>query len=144
MLQIPNREDVKDDGATSNLPRSVTHDVQQVPTVLLKSKKITKISTFNVTTGKDDWRLHEVIHHMNEHKHQYHWCARTQTNTQEEEVKYQHVDKHLLATVSAWRNKAQAATGGVGILLNPAAETVLSDETRISEGVIKATFSGKS
>ena len=67
MLQIPNREDVKDDGATSNLPRSVTHDVQQVPTVLLKSKKITKISTFNVTTGKDDWRLHEVIHHMNEH-----------------------------------------------------------------------------
>ena len=60
---------------------------------------------------------------------------------EEAEVKFKRVDKHLLATASAWRNNAYTV-GGVGILLNPAAEKVLSDVTRISERVIKATFAG--
>ena len=45
----------------------------------------------------------------------------------DEEVKFQQIDNHMLITKSAWRNKAQAATGGVGILLASAAEKVLSD-----------------
>ena len=127
VLQKPKRTDVNDEGATLNLPRSVTPDVQQVPTVLLKAKKITRISTFNLRTGKEDWRLHEVIHHMNPHKISIIGIQEHRRIHEEEEVKFQHVDKHLLATVSALRNNAQPAVGGVGILLNPAAEKVLSE-----------------
>ena len=59
-----------------------------------------------------------------------------------EDVKYEHIDNHLLVTSSAWRNNAQAAVGGVGLLLNRDAENALSDVTQISDRVIKATFSG--
>ena len=45
-------------------------------------------------------------------------------------------------TASAWRNDSQAATGGVGILINPTVEKVLCDISRISERVLKATFAG--
>ena len=48
----------------SNLQRSASSDTESVPTVLIKPKKTIKISTFNVRTAKDDWRVHELIHHM--------------------------------------------------------------------------------
>ena len=35
-----------------------------------------------------------------------------------EEAKYEEIDNHLLVTSSAWRNSAQAATGGVGFLMS--------------------------
>ena len=48
----------------SNLQRSASSDTESVPTVLIKPKKTIKISTFIVRTAKDDWRVHELIHHM--------------------------------------------------------------------------------
>ena len=52
------------------------------------------------------------------------------------------IDNHLLVTSSAWRNTAQAALGGVGLLMNKAAENCLSDVIKISNRIVKATFSG--
>ena len=57
-------------------------------------------------------------------------------------MKFQQLDNHMLITTSAWRNKSQAATGGVGILLSSAAEKVLSDISKISDRILKATFAG--
>ena len=52
------------------------------------------------------------------------------------------MDNHLIVTASAWRNIAQADTGGVGIVMNSAAEKVLCDVNKVSDRIIVATFAG--
>ena len=96
---------------------------------------------FNVRTAKDDWRVHELIHHMDKQGISI-IGIQEHRRVHSEEVKFQQIDNHMLITISAWRNKSQAATGGVGILLSNAAEKVLSDVTRISDRIVKATFAG--
>ena len=59
-----------------------------------------------------------------------------------EEIKYEEIDNHLLVTSSAWRNSAQAATGGVGFLMSKKASSALCEVTSSSERVIQATFAG--
>jgi hypothetical protein len=131
---------VNNDGETLNPDGRVVPEARRVPT-LIKPKKITKISTFNIRTAKDDWRIHELVSHMEKQNIsivglQEHRRVHT------EELLYKNMDKHLLVTSSAWRNNAQAATGGVGIIMNKAAEQVLSDVTKISDRIIKASFAG--
>ena len=135
------RTSVTHDEDALNLNRSASSDTESVPTVLVKPKKTIKISTFNVRTAKDDWRVHELIHHMDKQGISI-IGIQEHRRIHSEEVKFQQIDNHMLITISAWRNKAQAATGGVGILLSNAAEKVLSDVTRISDRIIKATFAG--
>ena len=129
------------EGNSSNLQRSGLPDTELVPTVLLKPKKTIKISTYNIRTAKDDWRVHELIHHMDKQNISI-IGIQEHRRTHNEEVKFQKIDDHMLITTSAWRNKAQAATGGVGILLSSAAEKVLSDISKISDRIMKATFAG--
>ena len=139
---MPNLAYKNHDGAALSQGGSVAPDVQQVPTDLLKPRKITKISTFNLTTGKDDWRINELIHNMDKQKFSISGIQEHKRVHVNEQIKYQHIDSHLLITASARRNTAQAAGGGVGLLLNCAAEKMLSDITWISERVTKATFAG--
>ena len=100
-------------------------------------------SSFNLKTGKDDGRINELIYHMDKQKISIIGIQEHRRVHEDEQIKYQHIDNHLLITASAWRNTAQAAVGGVCLLLNAAAEKMLSDITWISERVIKATFAGK-
>ena len=60
----------------------------------------------------------------------------------EEEIKYEHIDGHLLVTSSAWRNRAQAAVGGVGFIMNRSAEKALCEITSITNRILKASLSG--
>ena len=59
-----------------------------------------------------------------------------------EEVKYLHIDNHLLVTSSAWRNKVQAAVGGVGFILSPSSEKSLCEVVPVSDRILRASFSG--
>ena len=111
---------VKDDDEPANLGCG-TSNTQRVPTVLLKCKNTIKIATFNMRTGKENWRFHELIHHMEAQgiciiAVQEHRRVHTET------IKYERIDNHLLITTSAWRNSALAAVGDVGFILNATAE----------------------
>ena len=131
-----------DDGASLNLKRSDEPDEQQqVPTSVLKQKEIIKILTFNMRTGREQWRINEIIHHMNKYdisiiELQEHRRAH------EEEIFYEHLNNYLLITSSAWRNSSQAAVGGVGFIMNRKAEKALCDVTYVSNRIMKATFVG--
>ena len=46
-----------------------------------------------------------------------------------------------MITSSAWRNDAQAAVGGVGLLLSPKIKKTLCNVFSYSEGVLLADFS---
>ena len=56
-------------------------------------------------------------------------------------IKYCRVESYTFVTSSAWRNEAQAATGGVGLLLSPRARKTLQRTLRFSERILIAEFS---
>ena len=60
----------------------------------------------------------------------------------EEKIKYEEKNNHVLVTSSAVRNKAQAAIGGVDLLLNKKAASALCEVTSISGRIMQATFAG--
>ena len=129
------------DGPPSNLQRSDGPEEQQVPTPILKPKKTINIASFNIRTGKDDWRIHELIHHMDKYNISI-IGLQEHRRVHEEEIKYENIDGHLLVTSSAWRNSSQAAIGGVGFLMNRNAEKALCDVTSVTSRILRATFAG--
>ena len=61
---------------------------------------------------------------------------------EEETVMVKQLDKCTLITTSAWRLSNNAACGGVGVLLNKAAEQCLAEIKPISERILVAEFTG--
>ena len=129
------------DGASPNLKRRDEPDEQSVPTSIYKPKKTINVATFNIRTGKDNWRIQELIHHMNKHNISI-IGLQEHRRVHEEEIAYEHIDGYLLITSSAWRNSSQAAVGGVGFIINKQAEKALCDVSCVSSRIIKATFAG--
>ena len=60
----------------------------------------------------------------------------------DEELTFARKNSYHLVTSSAWRNSSQAATGGVGIILNNKAENAMTKVESISSRVMIATFAG--
>ena len=58
----------------------------------------------------------------------------------EEEVKFQRIQNYHLVTSSAWRNKAQASQGGVGLLLSSRAKNALWSVESIMKRTLIAEF----
>ena len=138
---------VRYDSAAFNPNGSAAPEVLQVPTIInkkqsiIRPKRYTQIATLNVRTAREDWRLNELIHHMDTYNISI-VAIQEHRRVHSDELLYKHMDKHLVVTASAWRNTAQAATGGVGLVMNSAAEQVLCDVNKISDRIIVATFAG--
>ena len=91
---------------------------------LLHCKKTIQIATFNTNTIRTDGRANELAHcfvknnidvmGIQEHR-------RVHNDT----LVFQRIEGQHLITSSAWRNNAQAATGGVGMMLSPKARRAL-------------------
>ena len=131
----------QNDGPSLNLQRSDEPEVRRVPTPILRPKKTIKIASFNIRTGKDNWRICELIHHMEAHDISI-IGLQEHRRVHEEEIKYENIDGHLLVTSSAWRNSSQAAVGGVGFIMNRTAEKALCDVTSVTRRILKATLAG--
>lgn len=129
------------EGPPLNLHRSDGPEVQRGATPILRPKKAINIATFNIRTGKDGSRILELIHHMEAHDISV-IGLQEHRRVHEEEVKFERIDGHLLVTSSAWRNSAQAAVGGVGLLINKKVEKALCDVTSVTSRILKATFAG--
>ena len=138
---VQTKVSVNFDDVPSNL-RCGSSEPQRVPTVLLKPKKTTKIATFNMRTGREDWRIHELIRHTEKQNINILAIQEHRRIHPEMVVKYEHIDNHLLVTSSAWRNASQAAVGGVGFILNSLAEKSLCEVVSLNKRILKASFSG--
>lgn len=128
-------------GPSSNLQRSDEPEVQPVPTPILKPKKTIRIASFNIRTGKDNWRICELIHHMEAHSISI-IALQEHRRVHEEEIKYENIDGHLLVTSSAWRNRSQAAVGGVGFIMNRTTEKALCEVTSVTSRILQVTLAG--
>ena len=131
-----------DEDSTLNQSRRVGSDAQVVQAAILKCKKQIKISSFNARTLREEWRLEELVSCMEKNNISIIGIQEHRRVHDDEELKFTKHSKYHLITSSAWRNNAQAATGGVGILLNNKAENALCEVVTISPRVMKATFVG--
>ena len=95
-------------------------------TIRLESKRLELAKNFT-SNGVDVLGIvdHKIVH-----------------DEEDEEIKIQEFDCCTLITSSAWRNTAQAACGGVGIMVNKDAEGTLSDVTSHSKRILITHFNG--
>ena len=110
------------------------------PQKLLKCKKPSVYSTFNVRTLNPKSQLHELtstakncrvdIISIQEHRH-FHPDA---------DLEYTLQDGYQLVTASATKNSVNATIGGVGLLLSPRAQNNLLPVEKISSRILVAEF----
>ena len=109
---------------------------------LLKCKQTLQIATFNVRTLNRIGQLPELITSAEEHKIDI-ICIQEHRYTHTEDIKYHETGNGWsLATVSAWKNSANAAVGGVGLLIGPRALKTLNNIEKIQPRMMVATFNG--
>ncbi|KAJ8389317.1 hypothetical protein AAFF_G00121820 [Aldrovandia affinis] len=102
------------------------------------------MGTFNACTVREEARLVELAHcaeergveilgtHIQEHR-------RVHTD---DRIVYRRVERSTFITASAWRNEAQAATGGVGLMLGSLARKALRRVYHHTDRILIAEFSG--
>ncbi|KAJ8385845.1 hypothetical protein AAFF_G00182010 [Aldrovandia affinis] len=99
------------------------------------------MGTFNANTVREDARLAELAHcaeergveilGVQEHRRVHH-----------DPIAYCRVGGCSFITSSAWRNKAQAATGGVGLMLSSRVRRALRRAYQHTERILIANFDG--
>ena len=107
----------------------------------MSKTKAIKIATFNTRTIRENWRVEELEHHAGKQGIKIVGIQEHRI-VHEDSIRYKQLDKFHLITSSAWRNNAQAAVGGVGVLISKKAEKALSSVKSISNRILKATFQG--
>ena len=130
------------DGAFAN-PRgtNVPEQCSREPAVLIKCRNKLQIATFNTRTLKDNWRLSELVYNTKKFEIDV-IGIQEHRRVHEEILKHEKSEGYHLITASAWRNAAQAATGGVGVLLTGKAERAMRTVKAISDRILMITFNG--
>ena len=131
-----------DETILNSQERVVSDRGAMVPNLLMKCRKTTFVSTFNTRSLSLKSRFQELtinaknlaidIIAIQEHRLMH----------TDEELKYHTSNGYQLVTASAWKNLANAATGGVGLLLSPRAFENLIHIDKISDRIVVAEFNG--
>ncbi|XP_075333123.1 uncharacterized protein LOC142391235 [Odontesthes bonariensis] len=133
------------DDRTSNA-RTVTgrvlSDHSTPSNALMRCRRPFVMGTINKSTAREEARLIELAHcaeaqgveilEMQEHR-------RVQTD---DPIVYSRVERCTFISASAWRNEAQAATGGVGLMLGSRARKALRRVYHHTDRILSAEFSG--
>ena len=110
---------------------------------LLKCRKTVKISSMNVRTIREGWRAQELAENCLLQNIQILGIQEHRIVHEDQEIRYSKLQGSIeMITSSAWRNEAQAATGGVGLLLSKEAAKLLTNVKSHSKRVLSATFQG--
>ena len=135
-----------DDVPLSPLGRGASDDGdQQRSKPLFNQRNHSHVATHNVRTIRHDYKQLELARlFMNsntsilgivDHKIVH-------PSSEEKTINFKKLPGCVLITQSAWRNSQNAANGGVGLVVNKAAESVLSDVKYVNKRILIATFNG--
>lgn len=100
------------------------------------------MGTFNANTVREDARLAELAHCAEERGVDILGVQEHRKVHGNDAIVYHRVGRYSFVTSSAWRNKAQGATGGVGLLLSPRACKALRRVYQHTERILIADFDG--
>ena len=130
-----NRRDIADvaNGVGANTNTST-------PTGFLRPKKSINISTFNVRTAAQDFKIYELIANAELHKIDVICLQEHRHYHIDVDVRYKNFGKWTLVTSSCTKNSVNAAQGGVGFLISPKVISSLNYVSKISDRILVATF----
>ena len=100
------------------------------------------MGTFNACTVREEARLVELAHCAEEQGVEILGVQEHRRVHTEDQIVYRKVEKRTFITASAWRNGAQAATGGVGLMLGSLARRALRRVHKHTERILMAEFAG--
>ena len=101
------------------------------------------MGTFNANTVREDARLAELAHCAEERGVEILGVQEhRRVHSNHDAIVYHRMGGCSFVTSSAWRNEAQAATGGVGLLLSPRARKALRRVYQRTERILIADFDG--
>lgn len=111
-------------------------DLRTSSNALLHCRKPFTMATFNAYTIKADPKAREIAYSLNisilgvqEHR-----------IVHQTQLEFHKIEEHHLITSSVWRNEAQAAVGGVGLLLCSKVKNALWDVRSYSSWVLSIVF----
>ena len=132
-----------DDWAPNPVRRGrVQSDHSPLSNALLRCKRPLIMATFNANTVREDARLEELAHCVEERGVEILGVQEHRRVHTDLTIKYQRVGGCTFITSSAWRNDAQAATGGVGFMVSPRARKALRSVHQHSDRILIAEFEG--
>ncbi|XP_029312544.1 craniofacial development protein 2-like [Cottoperca gobio] len=106
------------DDRTANPDVRVLSDHSTRSKALLRCRRPFTMGSFNANTVREEGRLEELAHCAEERRVEILGIQEHRRVHSEDQIVYHRVEKCWSFTSSAWRNEAQAATGGVGLLLS--------------------------
>ena len=145
--QAPSSRDSQenDDCIPPNLKGSGIHDVvNKAKGRLLSCKQYNYVTTLNARTLRLDYKREELVN-----------IFRTQSiailgivdhkivhKKEDDDIIYNTVVGDIFVTSSAWRNTSNAASGGVGLLVNKTASATLARVIKWNKRIVVANFGG--
>ena len=109
---------------------------------LMKGKQEVRVSILNVQTLRTDEKVHELVASAEKFSQDI-ICIQEHRFIHEELATKEHtIGSWKLITCSAWKNSANAAVGGIGILLNTRAYNSISSIEMITNRIMATTFHG--
>ncbi|KAF3841559.1 hypothetical protein F7725_007421 [Dissostichus mawsoni] len=109
---------------------------------LMRCRRPFVMGTFNACTVREEARLVELAHCAEERGVEILGIQEHRRVHTDDRIVYRRVERCTFITASAWRNEAQAATGGVGLMLGPLARKALRRVYHHTDRILIAEFSG--
>ncbi|XP_033968473.1 craniofacial development protein 2-like, partial [Pseudochaenichthys georgianus] len=130
------------DDRTPNQQGGVLSDHSTPSNALMRYRSPFVMGTFNACTVREEARLVELAHCAEERGVEILGIQEHRRVHTDDRIVYRRVERCTFITVSAWRNQAQAATGGVGLMLGPLARKALRLVYHHTDRILIAEFSG--
>ena len=100
------------------------------------------MATFNANTVRMEARLEELAHCVEERGVEILGVQEHRRVHTDHTIRYQRVGGCTFISASAWRNDAQAATGGVGLMVSPRARKALRSVHQHTDRILVCEFEG--
>ena len=100
------------------------------------------MATYNANTVREEARLEELVHCAEDRGVEILAVQEHRRVHTDQTINYRRVGGRTFITSSAWRNDAQAATGGVGLMVSPQARKALRRVLPHTNRILSADFEG--
>ena len=131
-----------DEGVLSNPNGRSIPDASKTKSNLISCKHAINVATMNVRTIRLESRRKELANNCKTQKVKILGIVDHKIVHEDEPIVYQHIDKQILITTSAWRTASNAASGGVGLMIDKSIESALSEVKPVDKRILIAEFNG--
>ena len=119
----------------------IATEKQNTPNLLV-SKKSMIFGSLNTQTLQRKWKVPELVSSAEKTRHDVLCIQEHRFVHPNIDIKEHNFGKWILITCSAWKNSMNAATGGIGILLNSRAYDKITSVEKINPRIMAIHFEG--